>query len=84
MRELDYSDAKVEETLLAIYKEAKRRYAVDPSYEYLFAAVCLGIGSIYLDLGSGEAEKFLLKAFNLRYKLYSSEKCSYLLTQWER
>ena len=74
MRELGYSDAKVEEILLAIYKEAKRRYAVDPSYEDLLAAVCSGIGSFYLDLGCEEAERFLLEAFNLRYKLYGSKK----------
>jgi len=32
MREIGYPDAKVEEVLLEVYREVKRRYA-DPNYE---------------------------------------------------
>ena len=73
-REQGYSDAKVEEILLEIYREAKRRCAEDPSYEELLAAVCSEIGAFYLDLGYKGAEKFLLEAFNLMSKLHGSEK----------
>jgi len=74
MRELGYSDAKVEEILLEVYREVKRRCAKDLSYEELLAAVCSEIGAFYLDLGYEGAEKFLLEAFNLRSRLYSLEK----------
>jgi tetratricopeptide (TPR) repeat protein len=78
VRELGYSDAKVEEILLEIYREAKRRCA-DTSYEDLLAAICSEIGAFYLDLGYEGAEKFLLEAFNLRNRLYSSEKAFLLV-----
>jgi len=74
VRELGYSDAKVEEVLLEIYKEVKRKCAEDPRYEELLAAVCSEIGAFYLDLRYEEAERFLLEAFNLRSKLYGSER----------
>jgi len=74
MRELGYSDAKVEEVLLEIYREVKRGCAEDPKYEELLAAVCSEIGAFYLDLGYEGAERFLLEAFNLRSKLYGSER----------
>ena len=74
VRELGYSDAKVEEVLLEIYKEAKRRCVEDLRYEELLAAVCSEIGAFYLDIGYDGAEKFLLEAFNLRSKLYVSER----------
>ncbi len=74
VRELGYSDAKVEEVLLEIYREVKRRCAEDPRYEELLAAVCSEIGAFYLDLGYDGAEKFLLEAFNLRSKLYGSDR----------
>lgn len=74
VREIGFSDAKVEEVLLEIYKEVKRKYAEDPKYEELLAAVCSEIGAFYLDLEYEGAEKFLLEAFNLRNKLYGSER----------
>ena len=73
VRGLGYSDAKVEEVLLEIYREVKRR-AKNPKYEELLAAVCSEIGAFYLDLKYDGAEKFLLEAFNLRTKLYGTER----------
>ena len=84
MRELGYSDAKVEEVLLEIYKEVKRRYAEDPKYEELLATVCSEIGAFYLDIGYDRAEKFLLEAFNLRSKLYGSKRAILLANTMNR
>lgn len=57
MGELGYSDAKVEEILLEIYKEVKRKCVEDSKYEELLATVCSEIGAFYLDLGYEGAEK---------------------------
>ena len=57
MGELGYSDAKVEEILLEIYKEVKRKCVEDSKYEELLATVCSEIGAFYLDLGCEGAEK---------------------------
>ncbi len=84
VRELGYSDAKVEEVLLGIYREVKRRCAKDPKYEELLATVCSEIGAFYLDLGYEGAEKFLLEAFNLRSKLYGSERAFLLANTMNR
>ena len=74
IRELSYSDEKFEEILLRIYREVKRRCMEDPRYEELLAAVCSGIGTFYLDMGYEGAERLLLEAFNLRSKLYGTER----------
>jgi len=84
MRELGYSDAKVEEVLLEIYREVKRRCTEDPKYEELLATVCSEIGAFYLDLGYEGAERFLLEAFNLRSKLYGSERAFLLANTMNR
>jgi len=84
VRELGYSDAKVEEVLLGIYSEVKRRCAEDPRYEELLAAVCSEIGAFYLDLEYEGAEKFLLEAFNLRSNLYGSERAFLLANTMNR
>ena len=84
VRELGYSDAKVEEVLLEIYRKVKRRCVEDPKYEELLAAVCSEIGAFYLDLEYDGAEKFLLEAFNLRSKLYGSERAFLLANTMNR
>lgn len=73
VREIGYSDAKVEEILLELYREIKRR-AVNPEYEELLAAACSEIGAFYLDLKYDWAEEFLLEAFSIRSRLYGSER----------
>ena len=84
MRELGYSDAKVEEVLLEIYKEVKRRCVENTNYEELLATVCSEIGAFYLDIGYDRAEKFLLEAFNLRSKLYGSKRAILLANTMNR
>ncbi|WP_456468487.1 tetratricopeptide repeat protein [Archaeoglobus sp.] len=84
VRELGHSDAKVEEVLLEIYREVKRRCVEDPRYEELLATVCSEIGAFYLDIGYDGAEKFLLEAFNLRSKLYGSERAFLLANTMNR
>ena len=71
---LGYTDGKLEEILIEIYREVKKRCLADPSYEELLAVVCSEIGSFYLDMNHDRAEKFLLEAFNLRSKLYGSKR----------
>ena len=84
VRELGYSDAKVEEVLLEIYREVKRRCAEDLRYEELLAVVCSEIGAFYLDLGYDGAERFLLEAFNLRSRLYGTKKAFLLANTMNR
>ena len=84
LRELGFSDAKAEEILLEIYREVKKKSLEDPEYEELLAAVCSEIGAFYLDLGYDGAEKFLLEAFNLRSKLYGTERVSLLANTMNR
>jgi len=84
VRELGYSDAKVEDVLLEIYREVKRRCAEDTKYEELLAAVCSEIGAFYLDIGYEGAERFLLEAFNLRSKLYGTERAFLLANTMNR
>ncbi len=84
VRELGYSDAKVEKVLLGIYREVKRKYAEDLRCEELLAVICSEIGAFYFDLGYKEAEKFLLEAFNLRSKLYGSERAFLLANTMNR
>jgi len=72
VREIGYSDAKVEEILLELYREIKIR-ATNPEYEKLLAAACSEIGAFYLDLEHDKAEEFLLEAFSIRSRLYGSE-----------
>jgi len=84
VRELGYSDAKVEKVLLGIYREVKRKYAEDLRCEELLAVICSEIGTFYFDLGYKEAEKFLLEAFNLRSKLYGSERAFLLANTMNR
>jgi len=84
VRELGYSDAKVEDVLLEIYREVKRRCAEDPRYEELLATVCSEIGVFYFDLEYDGAERFLLEAFNLRSKLYGSKRAFLLADTMNR
>ena len=84
VRVLGHSDAKVEEVLLEIYREVKRRCAEDPKYEELLATVCSEIGAFYLDIGYDGAERFLLEAFNLGSKLYGSERAFLLANTMNR
>ena len=50
----------------------------------MLATVCSEIGAFYLDLGYEGAEKFLLEAFNLRSKLYGSERAFLLANTMNR
>jgi len=84
VKELGYSDAKVEEVLLEIYREVKRRCAEDPKYEELLATVRSEIGVFYFDLEYDGAERFLLEAFNLRSKLYGSKRAFLLADTMNR
>lgn len=83
VREIGYSDAKVEEILLELYREIKRR-AANPEYEELLAAACSEIGSFYLDLKHDRAEDFLLEAFSIRSRLYGSDKALLLASTMTR
>ncbi|WP_169336395.1 hypothetical protein [Archaeoglobus sulfaticallidus] len=46
--------------------------------------MCSETGSFYLDLGYERAEKFLLETFNLRSKLYGSERAFLLVNTMNR
>ena len=83
MRNIGYSDAKVEEILLELYTEIKKR-AANPEYEELLAAACSEIGSFYLDLKHDRAEDFLLEAFSIRSRLYGSDKDLHLASTMTR
>lgn len=74
LHDLGYTDGKLEEILIEIYREVKRRCLVDSLYEELLAVVCSEIGGFYLDINHDRAEKFLLEAFNLRSRLYGSKR----------
>jgi tetratricopeptide (TPR) repeat protein len=74
----------VEEILLEIYKEVRRKYQDNTENGHLLTAVCSGIGEFYLDLKYDGAEKFLLEAFNLRANLYGTEKAFLLANTMNR
>jgi len=74
LHDLGYTDRKLEEILIEIYREVKKMCLVDSLYEELLAVVSSEIGGFYLDMNHDRAEKFLLEAFNLRSKLYGSKR----------
>jgi len=68
LKEKGYSDSKVEEILLELYRKIKRK-ATNPEYEELLAVACSAMGAFYLDLNHERAERFLVEAFNIWSRL---------------